>query len=378
MGIGFSASLALHLAEEDQAEQERAARDVRWHRRRTVRSRRYPTHRVYRPRQSYLGMTEEQCLQRLKLSREAVTELCHLLNGDLQTQSTISTALPVAVKVTTALNFYALGSFQASTGNICSVSQFAVHRSITEVTDALFCRADNFISFPIDQQHQQQRATHFYRFAGFPRVQGVIGCMRVAIRAPVHDAMAYMNHKGFYSINVQLVCDHQHRIMQVNAHFPGSSQSALILRQSSVPALFEGERNLEGWLLGDKDYPLQPWLMTPLRHPRTEAEHRYNEAHSKTLITVGHTIGILKQRFQCLDRSRGALQYSPHKVSRMIIACCILHNFALQRGLTMEGEQNEESMAEQEAESDDEEPVEEPTIHQGRLVRQALILDAFE
>ncbi|XP_043544956.1 putative nuclease HARBI1 isoform X2 [Chiloscyllium plagiosum] len=344
MGIGFSASLALHLVEEDQEEQERAARDVRWHRRRTVRSRRYPTHRVYRPRQSYLGMTEEQCLQQLRLSREAVTELCHLLNEDLQTQSTISTALPVAVKVTTALNFYAVGSFQAST----------------------------------DEQHQQQRTTHFYRVAGFPRVQGVIDCMCVAIRAPVHDAMAYMNHKGFYSINVQLVSDHQHRIMQVNAHFPGSSHSAFILRQSSVPALFEGEGSLEGWLLGDKEYPVQPWLMTPLRHPRTEAEHRYNEAHSKTRITVERTIGILKQRFRCLDRSRGALQYSPHKVSRMIIACCILHNFALQRGLTMEEEQNEESMVDQEPDSDDEESVERTTVQQGRLMRQALILDAFE
>ncbi|XP_051866528.1 putative nuclease HARBI1 [Pristis pectinata] len=378
MGIGFSASLALHLAEEDQEEQERAARDVRWHRRRTVRSRRYPAHRVYRPRQSYLGMTEEQCLESLRLSREAVTELCHLLNRDLQTQSTISTALPVAVKVTTALNFYALGSFQASTGNICSVSQFAVHRSITEVTDALFCRADNFISFPTDQQQQQQRATHFYRSAGFPRVQGAIDCMHVAIRAPVHDAMAYMNHKGYYSINVQLVCDHQYRIMQVNAHFPGSSHSAFILRHSSVPALFEGEGRLEGWLLGDKEYPLQPWLMTPLRCPQTEAERRYNKAHSKTWITVEHTIRILKQRFRCLDRSRGALQYSPHKVSKMIIACCILHNFALQRGLNFEEERDEDCMAEQEAESDDEEPLEEPTVQQGRQVQQALILDAFE
>ncbi|XP_059494106.1 putative nuclease HARBI1 [Stegostoma tigrinum] len=284
----------------------------------------------------------------------------------------------MAVKVTTALSFYALGSFQASTGSICSVSQFAVHRSIIEVTDALFCRADNFICFPIDEQHQQQRATHSYRFAGFPRVQGVIDCMRVAIRAPVHDAVTYMNHKGFYSINVQLVCDYQHRIMQVNAHFPGSLHSAFILRQSSVPALFEEEGSMGGWLLGDKEYPLQPWLMTPLKHPRTEAEHRYNEAHSKTRITVECTIGILKQRFRCLDRSRCVLQYSPHKVSRMIMACCILHNFALQRGLTMEDEQNEESMAEQESDSDDEESIETPTVQQGRLMRQALILDAFE
>ncbi|XP_041068236.1 putative nuclease HARBI1 [Carcharodon carcharias] len=309
----------------------------RSHTKETTRRRLYPANRVYRPRVTFLELSEEECLRRLRFSKQVVSDLCNLLQQDLMPAGPGGHALPVAVKVTTALNFFASGSFQGATGDISHISQSAVHKCIKQVTNALFARANDYICFPMDASSQNDRAMGFAAVAGFPRVQGVIDCTHIAIKAPDNQPAAF-NRKGYYSINVQLVTDHLHRIMQVCARFPGSCHDAFILHQSTIPPLFHSCQNFKGWLIGDKDYPLHTWLMTPLPNPRTPAELRYNESHGTTRRVIKHTIGLLKQRFRCLDRSGGPLQYSPQRVSRIVVVCCILHNLAVQRGLHLEEE----------------------------------------
>ena len=68
--------------------------------------------RVYRPRHTYLSLSEEECRRKLRLTRQAVTDICHLLADELGTDARCPYALPVEVKVTAALHFYASGSFQ--------------------------------------------------------------------------------------------------------------------------------------------------------------------------------------------------------------------------------------------------------------------------
>ena len=51
---------------------------------------------------------------------------------------------------------------------------------------------------------------------------------------------------------------------------------------------------------------------------------------------VERTFGLLKSRFRCLDKSGGTLLYSPNFVCQIIGACCMLHNFAVRRGLEIE------------------------------------------
>ncbi|XP_072369007.1 putative nuclease HARBI1 [Scyliorhinus torazame] len=377
--MGAAAIAGFLLAEEEEEEQQlqqrRAAQERRGHRRLTTRRTNYPRHRVFRNRVSYLGLTEEQCLKRLRLSREAVTEVCRLVQSDLHGESIIRTALPVAVKVTAALNFYATGTFQAPTANITGISQFAVYRSIKEVTDALVRHAPTYLSFRSDEE--QQRQQYFFAIAGFPKVQGIIDCMQVAICAPNNNPMAYLNAKGYYSLNVQITCDHHQKITNVNACFPGGMHDFYILKQSEIPLIFEGERKFTGWLLGDLGYVLQPWLMTPLRNPCTVAENRYNVVHAQTRVVIKQTLGLLKKRFRCLDRSGGALRYAPEKVSKIVTVCCILHNIAMDSGLSLDLDEEFQPIEDEEDHDPQQPPALDPPLHGARQIREEIIAQFF-
>jgi len=53
----------------------------------------------------------------------------------------------------------------------------------------------------------------FYSMAGFPNVIGCIDCTHVKVIAPSRNEYEYVNRKGYHSINVQLICDADLKIL---------------------------------------------------------------------------------------------------------------------------------------------------------------------
>ncbi|XP_037939306.1 putative nuclease HARBI1 [Teleopsis dalmanni] len=102
---------------------------------------------------------------------------------------------------------------------------------------------------------------------GFQGVIGAIDCTHIKIKTPNSDIEhVYVCRKGGYSLNVQVVCDYNLKILDCNARFGGTAHDASIGIASALRVLLirnyeNGDRNFR--LIGDSGYLLLPFLMTP-------------------------------------------------------------------------------------------------------------------
>lgn len=74
-----------------------------------------------------------------------------------------------------------------------------------------------------------------------------------------------------------------------------------------------------------------PWRITPVLglHLSHTAVWRFNYAHASMKSVVEHYIGLLKNRFRCLQRYR-TLHYQPAAATQIIAACAVLHNICVE------------------------------------------------
>lgn len=97
------------------------------------------------------------------------------------------------------------------------------------------------------------------------------------------------------------------------------------------------ETSIHEYIVAEGGFTLQDWCMIPYVLPATEAQRQFNFLLSSTRIVVERAFGRLKQVWRychgkiiCLD---------PARLSRTIVACCILHNILI--GMDMEEDMDE-------------------------------------
>ncbi|KAL2093109.1 hypothetical protein ACEWY4_010421 [Coilia grayii] len=261
-------------------------------------------------------------------------ELCDTLEPQLQRETRRSNAIPVSIQVLSTLAFLATGSFQREIGDRSGVSQPSLTRIMPLVLRAINSLAGRYIQFPYNDAQQTVIKMAFYGIAEFPNMVGAIDCTHVRLKPPSVDDYAYINRKNFHSLNVQIICDAQMAILNMVAWWPGGTHDSFIFQNSMVGTQLQGGA-LRGksHLIGDKGYPLTEYLITPLAHPQTEQERRFNRSHIHTRAIVERCIGLLKGRWLCLGAAGGSLLYTPEKVCNIIIACGVLHNIAQKNGV---------------------------------------------
>ena len=81
---------------------------------------------------------------------------------------------------------------------------------------------------------------HFYASSGMPGVIGAIDCTHVPIQSPGgNDAEIYRNRKGYYSINMQLICDQSGYVSDVVCRWAGSVHDSTVFDNSHIRAILE-------------------------------------------------------------------------------------------------------------------------------------------
>lgn len=137
--------------------------------------------------------------------------------------------------------------------------------------------------------------------------------------------LLYCNRKGFYSLNVQVVCDSETRIVDLVARWRGSAHDSRIWTNCSLRETFETGRKT-GILLGDSGYANSACMLTPLLQPSTPAEEAYNRAHKSTRVTVECCFGRWKGMFKALQNN---MQVSLLTAKACIAAMAVLYNIKL-------------------------------------------------
>ncbi|KAJ8048988.1 Protein ALP1-like [Holothuria leucospilota] len=286
--------------------------------------------RVFRDRTNPLDLwTDQQMYAKYRFSRLACINIIDMLQDELEHRTRRNHALPPSLQVFIALRFFGHGSVTDDSGaEPHGVSIPTACRAVRRVTKALCRRQNQFIKFPTTPEEVQQKQRDFMAIQGFPRVVGAIDGTHIRLTnvALGPTEYVYVNRKGFYSINVQLVCDAKYRILNVVARWPGSTHDSRILQESRLGHAFR-DGQLQGILLGDSGYALKPWLMTPFLIPQTPAEQAYNSAHRTTRALIEHLNGQLKNKFLCLGGT-GPRVRTAEKVCDIITACCVLFNIS--------------------------------------------------
>ena len=158
-----------------------------------------------------------------------------------------------------------------------------------------------------------QNMVAFKDYCGLLGIIGAIDGTHFSISKPSHFAKDYyyFNSNG-YSIVYPAVVDREKRFLDLFVSLPGSVNDSRVLRRFGLFKKATYGRIVEGlavsqdgftpYLLGDKGYPLFPWLMTPYREGRhTVLETLYQRKHKRGRSVLENAFGILKQTFHELQ-----------------------------------------------------------------------------
>lgn len=287
----------------------------------------------------YNTWTNEEWLSNFRMCRSSFDYLCDILRPWLKRQNTrFRQAIPVENRVAiciwrlaTNLEFRSISHlFAVGISTCCFITQEVV-TAINSVLKPMYLKHPSAAELRLIVQGFRDR----WRF---PQVAGAIDGTHIAIRAPSKNSSDYYNRKGGYSIILQGVVDHRMRFWDINVGRPGKVHDARVFSLSSLYDLASAGTLLPHWseafegvdvpllLLGDSAYPLLPWLMKP--YPEgggiTPQQLNFNHKLSQARMTVERAFGRLKGRWRCLLKLNDThITF----ISRIVSACCVLHNY---------------------------------------------------
>ena len=273
------------------------------------------------------GIEDDKFFKTFRMKKIHVINFVKLIESEIMFKTERNNPVPTLIQFLVALGYYRMTTQQIVEGHMFQISQSSVSRIVKRVSIAISRLFNSFIRCPSTHAFIQEVSYGFYQMHAFPNVIGCIDCTHVKVTVPekfIINKERFRNRKNEITINVQAICDHRMRFIDLVIRWPGSTHDSRIFRESLICMRLDRYEFRNYWLLGDSGYALRRYLMTPLRDPKTKAEKMYNESHIKTRCIIERTFGGWKRKFPILKK--GLL--TRLDTSLLIIdACGVLWNY---------------------------------------------------
>ena len=276
-------------------------------------------------------------MENFRMSRDTFQYLCNQLRPLIQKQNTrmrrcVSTERRVAI----TLWVLATSGEYRSVAHLFGLARCTVCKIVNETYRAIVRKLlPVYIRFPSGDALKEV-VEGFKDKLGVPQCAGSIDGSHIPVTPPAMNHTDYYNRKGWYSMLVQAVVDHNYLFRDLCIGWPGSVHDARVLANSCIfkkvmsGELLQGEVQVSGktlrtFLIGDSAYPLLPWLVKPFPFSSSlnSQQKKYNYRLSRARVVVEIAFGRLKARWHRLAKK---IDMHIDNVPHIIAACCVLHN----------------------------------------------------
>uniref|UniRef100_A0A3B1ILG9 DDE Tnp4 domain-containing protein n=1 Tax=Astyanax mexicanus TaxID=7994 RepID=A0A3B1ILG9_ASTMX len=247
----------------------------------------------------------------LRLSRETITSLTAALRQE--TDHGWSRDIEVLV----FLYWLAHAASYRVVSRVFAIPKSSVHDIVHRVSKDVSGIIKRVITLPTGDDLEVIGAGFAHLAPAFTVAVGAIDGCHIRIKPPSANAQCYLNRKLFHSVQLQAICDHQGKFLDIFVGYPGSVHDARILKNSPLykEALYPPAGRC---ILGDGGYPCISTpikLLTPYREPvQNPVQARFNRklSHVAQCSTTCALLMVtsLSQMFQ---RRRMLMPQSLHK-----------------------------------------------------------------
>lgn len=200
--------------------------------------------------------------------------------------------------------------------------------TIIDFIDMLVQNRNKFISLPTEDQ-LPLNAQRFGKY-GFPNVYGALDGTTINVMVPDSHKIDYMGRKHTTGINLTALCDANKKLLNITTGCSARCHDSHIFQCSKLGAfVYNGGIPRKYHIVGDAAYGLHMNIMVPYAGIDLDPpKETFNKRHSSTRMVVERTFSDIKTRFLRLTYLQSNVEFA----TKIVVACCVLHNICIQNG----------------------------------------------
>ena len=174
----------------------------------------------------------------------------------------------------------------------------------------------------------------------FPNCIGAVDGKHINIIPPPNSGSYYYNYKHYFSVVLLALVDADYRFVYVETGCNGRiSDGGIVANSLLFHSLKNNNLNIPNTIplpnrinpvpftiVADDAFPLEEYIMKPYSRLNLHdlSKRIFNYRLSRARRRVENAFGLLANRFRIFQKF---IHLSPEKVDRIVLACCVLHNY---------------------------------------------------